>query len=507
MLLLLLSLISLLSLGEDSEAVKVMFFGDSTVAGVHNADIEICPFRYHFLRKVSEVSREVYIVGTNSDPEGTCQKIGEGLDGHNNGYRNAGTDELLDYITSDLQFLHSPVDYYITSLGARDCLQFRAGGDYQIVSQSIRRIMGRLLNLNEKSKIVHVPIVLPESAGSEAVECMKFVNEKLHLLYDADKGNERIQVMKLENDIYDIDNFFMIGNPPEVAEEEEVSAGVIEPEVDVTSPVIQPEVETTDGTRRIAEGSLMFLPKWKLAKVIAELLVDVMDFEFRAKTLYPTPEVTKESDYYGYDWCMANYEEGECFEYYYGYAWCLEKYGDDECYNYYFGDLEDEDWGADESYKWCINFYDEEYCSFAYLGEQPDDWDWLSFGYHDCLKTTSDDDCFEQYYGYAWCLNKYDDSECYEYYYGEEDFVWDEDKSYKWCLNFYSDDDCSKKYLSGEMATSPPTGNTMFAVVVFVIVIAALVCVSWKKISCCKPKKQYNRLEQTMGGEDEVGLL
>jgi len=240
----------------------------------------------------------------------------------------------------------------------------------------------------------------------------------------------------------------------------------------------------------------------------AEVLVQVTDFEFGAKTQSPTPEVVKEPDYYGYDWCFDNYEEDECFEYYYyGYTWCLEKYSEDECYNYYYGSTEDEDWGADDSYKWCTNFYDEEYCSFAYLGNQPVDWDWLSFGYHNCLEAIADDEyCFDQYYGYSWCLNHYDDLECYEYYYGGEDWLWEDDTSYNsywsyiWCIYSYSDDDCTERYPTDGTPTSPSTGNIMFFVVVSGFVLAALVWMSWNKCSCFKPKE---RLEQTEDGKHE----
>jgi len=505
----LLSLTFLSCLGDDSQAVRVMFFGDSTIAGVHNADIDVCPFRYHFLKRVSEVGEEVQVVGTNSDPDGTCKRVGEGFDNHNNGYRNAGTDELLDYITSDLQYLHRPVDYIITSLGARDCLEFPSGGDYQLVSQSIRRVMGRLLGINEKSKILHVPILFPEEAGNATLTCMQFVNDKLRLLYDAEVDHERITVIKLQSEIYDSDNFFKIGNKPEGPKEEPhvTESSLTEGEEEIPSPpAVQPEDETINIPRRSSEVALMFLPKWKLSAEIADVLVKSIDFEFRAQTMWPTPEVTKEPDYYGYDWCTSNYEDDECFEYYYGYTWCLENYDDDECYTYYYGDVED--WGHEESYKWCMNFYDEEYCSFAYMGEEPDDWDWLSFGYQDCLKDNTADECFEEYYGYAWCLDEYDDTECYEYYYGSDDWVWDEESSFKWCLNFYTDDECTSKYLSGEATSIPNTANTLFAIVVFLVVFAGLLWVSWKKLTCCKKKKQYNRLDPIdEGGEDEVELL
>jgi len=245
--------------------------------------------------------------------------------------------------------------------------------------------------------------------------------------------------------------------------------------------------------------SLISLSLCDVPEPEADAPVQGTDFEFHAKTLYPTPEVATEPEYYGYDWCLDNYEEDVCFEYYYGYTWCLENYDEDECYNYYYGD---EDWGADESYKWCLNLYDEEYCLYAYLGDEPDTWDWLSFGYQDCLKTTSADECFDLYYGYSWCLTMYDDSGCYEYYYGGEDWVWDEDSSYKWCINFYSDDECTKKYLSGELASNPSSGNTMFFVVGALIVLIAFLCVCWKKFGCSKPKKQDKCPEPTEGGED-----
>jgi len=594
----LISLISSHALGDDSQTLKVMFFGDDVVAGVHNADVDICPFRYEFLRSVRQMGMTVEVVGTNSDKETTCQKLGEDLDPHNNGYRNSGTYELLDYIAADLKYLHKPADYIFTSIGMKDCLKFQEGGDFQIVSQSIRRVMGRLLNLNEKAKIVHLPILLPETAGATPVECMKFVNEKLREVYDFDKNHDHIQVVKLQNEIYDSDSFFKIGEvkpkatePPVVVESEtpvvdsvitntklespvaaempsdtqsakneevdapmpagdiemgdltviaepattpvvevkanevtletpiskELPSDVTSPraeEVEASAPVyeaekVELEDESTSGVRRRVDIPLTFLPKPVLVKEIITILIEAVDFEFRAQTLHPTLEVTKEPDYYGYDWCMSNYEEDECFEYYYGYSWCTENYGDDECYNYYYGDVDE--WSDEESYKWCLNLYDEEFCSFAYLGEEPDTWDWLSFGYHDCLEEYGTNECFDQYYGYAWCLNEYDDEDCYEYYYGGDDWTWDEESSYKWCINFYSEDDCSSRYIAsynGEIMSDNVTN--LIAGAGLVALLAGCVWLSWKKLTWCKNcgKKSYSRLEtRGIGVADEVESL
>jgi len=562
---LLLTILSLIlpALGDESETLKVMFFGDDVVAGVHNADIDICPFRYEFLHRAMKQRKEVVVVGTNSDPESTCQKLGEGLDPHNNGYRNAGTYELLDYIAADLRYLHKPVDYIFTSIGTKDCLEFPEGGDFQIVSQSIRRVMGRLLNINEQAKIIHLPILIPESAGVNPVNCMKFVNAKLREVYDFDKEHDHITVVKLQNEVYDSDSFFKIGKekpkvseptavvhpvatatvesePVEVvpktpvvaetpkasvvAETPQLTIAAVEqetgkPESSLSTPTTslpgEPEKspskdDSVPNVRRIDDIPLMFLPKKKLIVEIAKALIDTVDFGFRAQTLHPTMEVTKEPDYYGYDWCTNNYEEDECFEYYYGYNWCTENYGDDECYNYYYGDIEE--WSGDDSYKWCLNLYDEEYCSFAYLGQEPDTWDWLSFGYQDCLKSYDAGECFDQYYGYAWCLNEYEEEECYEYYYGGEEWVWDDENSYKWCINFYSDEECSHKYLASSLGEELERGNvsTLLPVVAFVATFTGLLWVAWKKFACFKTcrKKSYSRLDsRDVGGEDEVELL
>jgi len=556
--LLMLPLLFLHSLGDDQQALKLMFFGDSVVSGLHNKESDICPFRYEFLRLANQIDKRMEVVGTNADPDGTCQKLGEELDVHNNGYQNAGIDELLDFVTADLQYLHKPVDYIFSSLGAEDCLQWEEGRDLQILSQSVRRIMGRLLNINENAKIIHIPIMLPEAAGTAAIECMKTVNQKLRDVYDVQQEHARIQVLNFEDKLGS-DSFYMIGEngknvnmgpapgdalnsvdvpPANVALPQQpaivapgpeqpvvVSPGaVVVPGAAVVAPtpvvVDTPEVvaqtyivppsnpstETSISPRRL-EIPVMFLPKKQLAQEIAKVLMDALDWEFRAQTLFPTPEVTKEPDYYGYDWCMDNYEESVCFEYYYGYTWCLEEYTENECYSYYYGDLDE--WGKEDSYKWCLNFYDEEYCEFAYLGETPDDWDWLSFGYQDCLKDKEEGDCFDLYYGYAWCVDEYEYADCYEYYYGGDDWVWNEDTSYNWCINFYSEDDCAEKYFTSSVdyGNKFAGGNVFFSVVVALAIFGCLVWVTWKKFNCFKSKR-YSRLDpRDKSGEDEVELL
>merc|ERR1719193_201826 len=182
-------------LGDDAQPMKVMFFGDSLISGVHNSKASVCPFRYDFLRELNKQGKAVTVVGTNSDNEGACQKIGEELSLKHNGYLNAEIDELLDFIAADLQYLYNPVDYVFTSIGVQDCLSVEEGSDFQIISQSVRRIMGRLLNLNENAKIYHIPIMLPASAGKTAVECMDFVNQKLRDVYDPEKNHGRIRVI------------------------------------------------------------------------------------------------------------------------------------------------------------------------------------------------------------------------------------------------------------------------------------------------------------------------
>jgi len=528
------------------------------VSGMHNKESDICPFRYEFLRLANQINKPLQVVGTNADPDGTCQKLGEELDVHNNGYQFAGIDELLDFVTADLQYLHKPVDYIFSSLGAEDCLQWEEGRDLQILSQSVRRIMGRLLNINENAKIIHIPIMLPEAAGTAAIECMKTVNQKLRDVYDVQQEHARIQVLNFEDKLGS-DSFYMIGEngknvnmgpapgdalnsvdvpPANVALPQQpaivapgpeqpvvVSPGaVVVPGAAVVAPtpvvVDTPEVvaqtyivppsnpstETSISPRRL-EIPVMFLPKKQLAQEIAKVLMDALDWEFRAQTLFPTPEVTKEPDYYGYDWCMDNYEESVCFEYYYGYTWCLEEYTENECYSYYYGDLDE--WGKEDSYKWCLNFYDEEYCEFAYLGETPDDWDWLSFGYQDCLKDKEEGDCFDLYYGYAWCVDEYEYADCYEYYYGGDDWVWNEDTSYNWCINFYSEDDCAEKYFTSSVDYGDKFagGNVFFSIVVALAIFGCLVWVTWKKFNCFMSKR-YSRLDpQDKSAEDEVELL
>jgi len=411
--------------------------------------------------------------------------------------------------------------------------------------------MGRLLNINENAKIVHIPIMLPETAGTVAVDCMKTVNKKLREVYDVEQEHSRIQVLNFEDKLGS-DSFYMIGGTGKKVKtgqsvDEAVNSAVVqpatvvapetpvvalpttavapEPPVVVAPPVVidtpglpeavvQPgsvatsnaEPETSNSPRRL-EIPVMFLPKQQLAQEIAKVLMDAVDWGFRARTLFPTPEVTKEPEYYGYDWCMENYEESVCFEYYYGYTWCLEEYSEDECYSYYYGDVEK--WEKDDSYKWCLNFYDEEYCDFAYLGGTPDNWDWLSFGYQDCLKDNEPDMCFDLYYGYAWCVDEYEYADCYEYYYGGEDWVWNEDTSYNWCINFYTEEDCAEKYLtSGVDYGGKLAGvNVFFSLVVAMAVFGFLAWVTWKKFKCFR-SKQYSRLDpRDKSGEDEVELL
>jgi len=723
--------------------LKIMFFGDSLISGVHNSDVEVCPFRYEFLR-LGMQGREVQVVGTNKDKKGTCQKIGEELSVQNNGYQQASTDDLLDYITADLQFLHNPVDYIFSSIGLQDCLSWEVGGDFQIVSQSVRRIMGRLLNLNENAKIYHLPIMLPPSAGKVAIDCMIFVNEKLRDLYDPKKQGNRIVILDpLQGAQPAEDLFIKIGasenteplvtvtpvvaqpavvpqeqpsavqnsaitsptvapvvTQPAVVPQEKPSAvqnsvittptitpvvtqpavvpqaqpstvqnsvmttttvtpvvmqpavvpqaqppaiqspvittpsapelpvttpaiaplapnpplppttvdtinlqpsspsapmpveqpeAVITPQVVVpsapsntpavtkdvsnvftptvaTQPIVVPQVtppavpgpqstpqttptaeapatpdvfqspvvaqtelppvvsaepaepqtletpvlaqpsvnvDSSNGITRRLKPILEYLPNQELSMLIANDLVKSIDWDFRAQTPTPTMEVTKEPDYYGYDWCMNNYEDNECFEYYYGYVWCLKEYSETECYSYYYGDVES--WEEDDSYKWCLNFYDEEYCSFAYLGEEPETWDWLSFGYHDCTKVKDINECFEQYYGYAWCVNEYSDTDCYEYYYGDG-FEWDAENSIKWCLNFYDEPECLIRYDSSATYNDNAVPSKWIAFT-FAITAGILVWVCYRKLNCFK-SKDYSRLNtRTAGGEDEVELL
>jgi len=505
MTLLMLPMLLLQAWAADSQALKIMFFGDSVISGVHNKNSEICPFRYEFLRLLHQTDKQLQVVGTNADPEGTCQKLGEELDVHNNGYINAGIDELLDFITADLQYLHNPVDYIFSSIGAEDCLQWTEGRDYQFLSQSIRRIMGRLLNINENAKIVHVPILLPATAGTVAVECMTTVNRKLHDVYsDLDKDT-RIHVLNLTN--YGADSFYMIFKdgenakinqqpivattpvvaPPAVLVAPDTSAEpIVVPPTVVVSPKplvaeTQPAVVTPVALNPNAEAGaenqprrldvqvpVMFLPNQQLTQEIATVLLKALDWGFRAQTLQPTLAVTKPPDYYGYEWCQENYEDSVCFEYYYGYTWCLEKYDDDECYSYYYGDVTD--WGKNESYKWCLNFYDEEYCEFAYLDEKSETWDWLSFGYNDCLKNHTVDDCSGLYYAYD------------------------------------SGDLSDRTPVIISDAADYGNGNVLLSLLISVALFGCLMWVTWKKFSCCKPK--YSRLNPgDEGGDDEVELL
>jgi len=492
--------------GEATQTMKVMFFGDSVVSGVHNSEADVCPFRYEFLRSLKVLEKEVTVVGTNKDKAGACQKPGEELSVSNNGYQNAQIDDLLDYVTADLQYLYNPVDYVFTSIGLQDCLRWPEGNDYNIISQSVRRIMGRLLNLNQNAQIYHIPLMVPPSAGKVAVECIDFVNQKLRDVYDPEKNNGRIRVIDpLKGKTLTDDMFYTLGKKHDPSK----SLAPADSPIATT-----PGTTNTDDGRRLNQP-LEYLPMLELNKLIAEELIKTLNWEFRAQTPQPTMEVTKEPDYYGYQWCMDRYAEEECFEYYYGYVWCLQEYGNDECYSYYYGDKET--WEENDSYKWCLNFYDEEYCSFAYHGEQPDTWEWLSFGYHDCLKNSDSDKCFEQYYGYAWCLNEYSDNDCYEYYYGGDDWVWNEESNYKWCVNFYSVDECNAKYVSGnaEVAATPKikTGGFFIAFSPTTIAAAGILAGCIILYLCYKTvksygEKKYSRLDtRYRGGEDEIGLL
>jgi len=94
--------------------------------------------------------------------------------------------------------------------------------------------------------------------------------------------------------------------------------------------------------------------------------------KWEPKVQEPVEETKKESneieDVYGYDWCLDNYDEMECFEYYYGYKWCLDNYDDTECYDYYYPD--DFDWNEESNYKWCLNFYKPDDCEERYYAEE-----------------------------------------------------------------------------------------------------------------------------------------
>lgn len=521
--------------------MKVMFFGDSIVSGIHNSEADICPFRYEFLRSLKKEGKEVTVVGTNTDKEGACQKTGEGLSLSNNGYQNAQVDELLDYITADLQYLGNPVDYIFTSIGLQDCLQWKEGRDFQILSQQVRRIMGRLLNLNENAKIYHIPLMLPPSADKLCVDCVNFVNEKLRDVYDPEKNHSRIRVINpIHEETLTEDMFFKLGSSPvkttKVSETKAeatkplapsvsetkaevtklLAPSVSETKTEVTMPLppsVDPKLPSDNSTAEVRRLNqlLEYLPKDDLNKMISNELIKTLDWKFRAQTPIPTMAVTKADDYYGYSWCISKYEKEECFEYYYGYVWCMEKYSDDECYNYYYG--KKDNWDEKDSYKWCLNFYDEEYCSFAYKGEEPDTWDWLSFGYHDCLKTKESNECFENYYGYAWCVNEYNDTDCYDYYYSGNDWVWDEKSNYKWCINFYTDDECKAKYVNKPntielkiQQAGYVLGFSPMTVVLLVLAIAGVFL-----FCCCRNfsssgKKEYTSIPR-YGGEDEVELL
>jgi len=587
-------------LGEDTKPLKVMFFGDSLVSGVHNSQASICSFRYDFLRNLKKEGKTVAVVGTNTDIKGTCQKIGEELSTNHNGYPNAKIDEILDYIAADLQYLYDPVDYLFTSVGSQDCLRVEEVSDFQIISQSVRRIMGRLLNLNENAKIYHVPIMLPPTARKEAVECMDFVNQKLRDLYGPEKNHARIRMINpLEGKNLTEDMFYIIGETkgvtkaalispketgttpkapalvsatppaapvaaapvttdksttPVVPPSTKVAAATLvaphaksvsaatqvagpvssikapapvaatpvtqpvpsikapvpaeAPVTTVTSssaPVLTPNVSdvtpaATPAAPAVKQGameirrlkqkqSLEYLPKPELTRNIANVLISVLDWSFRAQTPPPTKEVTKEPEYYGYNWCKGKYGEDNCFEYYYGYVWCLQGYTKEECYNYYYGEVEE--WQEKDSLKWCLNFYDEEYCSFAYQGNEPDTWDWLSFGYHDCIKVKANTECFEEYYGYAWCVAEYEDKDCYQYYYGAEDWEWDIESNMKWCLNFYNDEECASRYQGGDTTPSVTWAITPESSTNKTIRTGAILAAVALAIWCCYKKNNY----------------
>jgi len=488
--------------------MKVMFFGDSTVSGIHNSESDICPFRYDFLRSLKKDGKEVTVVGTNTDREDACQKAGEGLSLSNNGYQNAQVAELLDYITADLQYLGNPVDYIFTSIGLQDCLQWKKGRDFQILSQQVRRIMGRLLNLNENAKIYHIPLMLPPSADKLSVDCVNSVNKKLRDVYDPEKNHGRIRVIDpLHEQALTEDMFWKLGGSTVKATDvNKTKAQATKPRAHSVDPKL-PSANSTAEVRRLNQ-LLEYLPNDNLNKMISKELIKTLDWKFRAQTPTPTMAVTKPDDYYGYTWCLTKYEKEMCFEYYYGYVWCLERYTNEECYKYYYGDLDN--WEEKDSYKWCLNFYDEEYCSFAYKGQEPDTWDWLSFGYNDCLQTKDNNKCFEQYYGYAWCVYEYSDFDCYEYYYGGEDWVWDEKSNYKWCLNFYTDDECKAKYVitphTIELETQQASylfGFSPITVVLFVLAIAGIFLFCCRRNLCCfEGKKEYVSIPR-YSGEDE----
>jgi len=304
---------------------------------------------------------------------------------------------------------------------------------------------------------------------------------------------------------------------PEVSDAEPSTVEVTpeDPIMEALSTVDETDAGTSTGTEEVAQGNtrrrfatpVMFLPNRDLIEDIVEALISGVDWDFRAHTPWPTPEETKDPEYYGYDWCVDNYEKSVCFEYYYGYGWCVENYASDECYNYYYGDYFE--WNDEDNYKWCLNFYDDEYCNFAYLGGEPDTWDWLSFGYHDCVKEKDTQDCFETYYGYAWCLNEYDQSICYDYYYGEG-FDWNSQSLFKWCLNFNTKTNCTETYLTGSYAGggfSDSSGNVVLGLLVSAIVIGGLVWLTRKKFKCFQ-SKNYSKLNRgEENGEDEVELL
>jgi len=76
-------------------------------------------------------------------------------------------------------------------------------------------------------------------------------------------------------------------------------------------------------------------------------------------------------DDYGYDWCLENYDQDDCFDYYYGYKWCLDYYDDDECYDYYYPP--DFEWNEQSNYKWCLNFYLPDDCETRYYPQAAGD--------------------------------------------------------------------------------------------------------------------------------------
>merc|ERR1712060_931621 len=98
------------------------------------------------------------------------------------------------------------------------------------------------------------------------------------------------------------------------AEESEVTADVVK-EVSATA---RRRTGRQNERRAAASEPYVYLPKTELTITIATTLLKMVKFEFRANTPTPTMAVTKEPDYYGYEWCMKNFQEEECYSYFYG---------------------------------------------------------------------------------------------------------------------------------------------------------------------------------------------